>query len=108
MQSVPFLVEDSPLWVHRFWQAALRFGSTYLTGYLLARRYEIKGGKWIGLFTMWAGLFFFQGPVFYNLIVIVMLVVWLVKAEHFWRTLTAVVGISVWAGFSAEAAERSA
>jgi hypothetical protein len=100
IQAVPFLVEDSPLWVHRFWQALLRFGSTYFTGYLLARRYEIKGAKWIALFTMWAGLFFFQGPVFYNLIVIVMLVIWLVRAENFWRTLAAVAGISVWAGLS--------
>ncbi|MEN8241175.1 MAG: hypothetical protein ABFS17_04590 [Chloroflexota bacterium] len=100
MQAVPFLVKDSPLWVHRLWQAALRFGSTYFAGYLLAKRYQIKGAKWVALFTMWAGLFFFQGPVFYNLMVNVLLVIWLVKADRFWRTLAAVAGISVWAGLS--------
>jgi len=100
MQAVPFLVEESPLWVHRLWQAALRFLSTYFAGYLLAKRYKIRGSKWVALFTMWAGLFFFQGPVFYNLMVNVLLVIWLVKADRFWRTLAAVAGISVWAGLS--------
>jgi hypothetical protein len=100
MQAVPFLVEDSPLWLHRLWQAALRFSSTYLAGYVIARRYKIKGAGWIALFSMWAGLFFFQGPVFYNLMVNVILVFWLVKPDRFWSVLLAVVGISVWAGLS--------
>ena len=100
MQSIPFLVEDSPLWVHRLWQAVLRISSTYFAGYLLARRYKIKGARWIALFTLWAGLYFFQGPVFYNLMVIVLLFVWLMNTDHFWRTLAAVIGISVWAGLS--------
>ena len=38
IQAAPFLIEDSPLWVHRLWQVVLRFSSSYLAGYLLARR----------------------------------------------------------------------
>jgi hypothetical protein len=100
MQAVPFLVEDSPLWVHRLWQAALRFTSTYFAGYVVARRFKLKGAGWIALFSMWAGLYFFQGPVFYNLMVNMLLVFWLVKPDRFWRALAAVAGISVWAGLS--------
>jgi hypothetical protein len=100
MQAVPFLIKDSPLWLHRLWQAALRFTSTYLAGYVVARRYKMKGPGWVALFSMWAGLYFFQGPVFYNLIVNVLLVYWLVKPDRFWRGLAAVAGISVWAGLS--------
>jgi hypothetical protein len=100
MQAIPFLVEDSSLWVHRLWQATLRFSSTYYAGYVIAQRYKIKGYGWIVLFSMWAGLYFFEGPVFYNLMVIVILVFWLVNIDRFWSALAAVVGISVWAGLS--------
>jgi hypothetical protein len=100
IQAVPFLIEDSPLWLHRLWQAALRFSSTYFAGYVIAQRYKIKGYGWVALFSMWAGLYFFQGPVFYNLMVNVILVFWLVKTDRFSSALAAVAGISVWAGLS--------
>jgi hypothetical protein len=100
MQAVPFLIEDSPLWLHRVWQVVLRFTSTYLAGYVVARRYKVQGARWIALFSMWAGMYFFQGPVFYNLMVNVILVYWLVKPDRFWRGLVPVAGISVWAGLS--------
>jgi hypothetical protein len=100
IQAAPFMVPDSPLWVHRLWQAALRFLMPYLTGYLLARRLELKGAGLVGIFTAWAGLYFFQGPVFYNLIVVVMLVFLFVDAKKFWRTLLAVVLVSAYAGLS--------
>ncbi len=99
MQAVPFLVPGTPIWLHRLWQVALRFTSGYLTGTLLARRLKLTGLPF-GLFTAWAGLYFFQGPVFYNLIVIVMLVVWLVDVNRFWKTFLVVVIASVYAGLS--------
>lgn len=100
IQAVPFLFPDSPLWLHRLWQAALRFLTPYLTGYLLARRLELKGAGLVGIFTAWAGLYFFQGPVFYNLIVVVMLVFLFVDAKKFWRTLLVVILVSAYAGLS--------
>jgi hypothetical protein len=54
----------------------------------------------LALFSVWAGLFMFQGPVFYHLIVVVMLVFWLAEAHKFWKTLIVVVLASIYAGFS--------
>jgi len=45
-------------------------------------------------------LYFFQGPVFYNLIVIPLLVFWLVDVRKFWRTLLVVALVSIYAGLS--------
>ncbi|MGD2026827.1 MAG: hypothetical protein PVI99_03345, partial [Anaerolineales bacterium] len=100
IQAVPFLIPDSPLWLHRLWQAALRFTTPYFTGMIIARRLKLAPRKLFWVFALWAGLYFFQGPVFYNLIVIVMLVFWLVDARRFWKTLAAVAAISIFAGFS--------
>lgn len=99
MQAVPFLVTDSPLWVHRLWQMLLRFSTPYLTGMVIARKYKLSGPLFWA-FTAWAGLYLFQGPVFYNLIVMVMLMVWLADARRFWKTLLAVMLVSVYAGLS--------
>lgn len=100
IQSVPFLIPDSPLWLHRLWQASLRFSTTYIAGLMLARRMAIKPKLMFAFFAAWAGLYFFQGPVFYNLILIVIFTFWLVRPRHFWRTLLIVGAVSIYAGFS--------
>ena len=38
LQSVPFLIPNSPLWVHRLWQVLLWALITFAASYLLARR----------------------------------------------------------------------
>ncbi len=100
IQSFPFLIPESPLWVHRLWQAALRFSFPFITGILAARFFKLSKPKVFWVFAGWAGLYFFQGPVFYHLIIVVMLVFLLVDVHHFWKTLLAVVVISIYAGFS--------
>lgn len=100
IQALPFLIPGAPIWVHRLWQVLLRFFTGYLTGYLLARRLKISSPLSIGLFTAWAGLFFFQGPVFYHLIVVVILVLWLADIDRFWKTLVVILAASFYAGFS--------
>ena len=100
MQSFPFLFPDSPLWVHRLWQVILRFTTPYLTAYLMGRYFKISKPQIMVVFVAWAGLYLFQGPVFYHLIVVVMLVFWLVDPSRFWKTMIAVAVISIYAGFS--------
>jgi hypothetical protein len=100
MQAFPFLIPGSPIWVHRLWQVILRFVTPYLTGYLMARYFKISPPKVFGAFVAWAGLYFFQGPVFYHLIVVVMLAFLFLDSSRFWKTLAAVAAISVYAGFS--------
>ena len=99
IQAVPFLVPGTPIWLHRLWQVILRFSTGYLTGAVLGRRLNLRGWKF-GLFTAWAGLYFFQGPVFYNLIVIAIVVFWLVDVRRFWKSLLIVILVSIYAGFS--------
>ena len=65
------------MWVHRLWQAGLRFISGYVVGFVFSRRLKISRPLVVGLFTAWTGLYLFQGPLFYNLVPIVILVLWL-------------------------------
>jgi hypothetical protein len=50
--------------------------------------------------VLFSFLFFFQGPVYYHLLVMVILVLWGYDARHPWRTLLVVLAASVWAGVS--------
>jgi hypothetical protein len=100
MQSVPFIFPSLPLWVHRLWQAILRFVFPFLGGFILSRRMGLKSRLEAFLLALWAGLFFFQGPVFYQMMVIVILVVWLFDPTKLWRSLVVVGAASVWAGFT--------
>lgn len=100
IQAVPFLIEDSPLWVHRLWQAGLRFISGYVVGFVFSRRLKISRPLVVGLFTAWTGLYLFQGPLFYNLVPIVILVLWLADPRRFWRTMLVVALASAYAGLS--------
>jgi hypothetical protein len=100
MQAVPYLFSGSPLWAHRLWQVLMRFVFPYVAGYTLSKRLGLKSRLEAFLFSIWAGLFLFQGPVFYQMLVIVILVLWLFDSQKFWRSLAVVIAASVWAGFT--------
>jgi hypothetical protein len=76
MQAAPFLIPDSPLWLHRAWQVFLWMVTPLLTALILARRYL----PWKRLETwLLAGVVFVYltiGPVYYHLLVPAMLVLW--------------------------------
>ena len=95
MQAVPFLIPGLPLWFHRLWQVLLWISFTAGAGVVLARR--LKAG-WV--FALWAFLFLFQGPVYYHLLVMVILVLWGVKSRRVWYSLVVVLVASAWAGIS--------
>ncbi len=100
MQSLPFLIPDAPLWVHRLWQAVLWLVFTGLTAGLLVRRLPIPGKAEKLLFFLWASLFLLQGPVYYHLLVMVILVLWGFNPVNFWKTMAFVLVASAWAGVS--------
>jgi hypothetical protein len=100
MQSVPFLFSNLSIWVHRFWQSVLRFVFPFLAGYLLSRRMKLKDPIYTLATGLWAGLFFFQGPVFYQMLVMVVMVFWLFDSRKFWRSFILVVACAIWAGFT--------
>jgi len=100
MQAVPFLIPNSPIWLHRLWQVVLWIGTSAGSGYLLARRLGIPRRHMRWIFVTWAGLFLLQGPVYYHLLVSVILVVWGFDPKRFWRSMIVVLAASVWAGIS--------
>jgi hypothetical protein len=100
MQALPFLLGDLPLWAHRLWQVILWLAFTALAAALLTRRLALTDGWRRWLFAGWAFLFLLVGPVYYHLLVPVILVLWGFDLAKPRRTWLAVLLASVWAGIS--------
>lgn len=100
MQALPFLLDNSPLWLHRLWQVLLSISFPLLGGYAIVRRLKTGNTTESILLTIWASLFLFQGPVFYPLLVMVAAVAWGFDAGRFWRSSAVVVLASIWAGWT--------
>ncbi len=100
MQAFAFLIPGAGLPAHRAWQVILWVTSAVLTGVVLARRAGVDGKRERWLFCLWVFLFLFQGPVYYHLLVMVIVVLWAARSLNGWRTLLVVVLSSVWAGMS--------
>lgn len=100
LMSLPFLVKGLPLWIHRAWQVFLWLSMTALGAYCLAKRLKlVDWWKTIAL-TAWGILFFFQGPVYYHLLVCVIIILWGYKNERYKQNLITVIIASLWAGIS--------
>ncbi len=113
LQSLPFLMEGLPLWVHRMWQVFLWVATNGLAAGLVVKRISrgeagrpslLNGlGKnefkvlYVGF---WAFLFLFQGPIWYHLVVMIILVLWGTDTSRFWKTLIVVLVASAWGGVS--------
>jgi hypothetical protein len=99
LMSLPFLVDDLPLWFHRMWQSLLWIVLTSTSAILLTRRLHLSG--WMNfLVAAWAFLYFLQGAVYYHLHVSVILVLVGISVKHPWRSLLFVFLASFWAGIS--------
>jgi hypothetical protein len=100
LQSVPFLIPNSPLWLHRVWQVLLWALITFAASYLLARRL-LNWRSWrFWALVAWAFCYLLIGPVYYHLLVAALLVLWGYDRRHPWRTTLVVLFASVWAGVS--------
>ena len=104
LQAFPFLVPGSSLWFNRFWQVFLWVVTTALTSYLLVRRLALPARRKPLVITLsmilWGFIFLFQGPVYYHLQFMVILILWGFDRHHFWRNLILVLIASLWAGIS--------
>lgn len=100
LQSLPFLIPDSSLIVHRAWQAFLWIAMPLLTAWILARRLKLKGTKIFWLFIGWVFLFLMQGAVFYHLLPCVFIVLLGFDSKKPWRSFFFVALASMWAGIS--------
>jgi hypothetical protein len=100
LQSIPFLLPGTTLWMHRLWQVVLWLATTFGTSYLLTKRLKLTWG-WSAVLAMaWVFLFFFQGPVYYHLQITIILVLWGFDRGKPARSLIVVLVASAWAGIS--------
>lgn len=100
MQSLAFIIPNSPLWFHRFWQVCLWISVTAIGAFALARRLVIEDRlRWWMMFA-WAFLFLLLGPVYYHLLVPVIIVLLCFDRRRFWKSLGIILLASTWAGIS--------
>ncbi len=100
LQGIPFIFNIESIVFHRIWQVLLWIGLVGLGSFSLVKRVNFPN-KLSGLvFGFWFFLFFFQGAVYYHLMICVIVVLLGYHREHPWRTMVFVVLASLWAGIS--------
>lgn len=99
MQAFPFLFGEAPLWFHRLWQVLLWWGFSLMAGAAIAFRLRLRRAAFLGM-VLWVVLSVFQGPVYYHLLVMVILVVVAFDPRHPTRSALVVGLASLWAGIS--------
>ncbi len=100
LQSIAFIVPGAGIAFHRFWQVFLWIALSLAAGWALARRLSLRNWVWRLAAALWAALFLLQGPVYYHLLVCVILVLWGFDPHRFWKSLIFVALASAWAGIS--------
>ncbi|HLO28807.1 MAG TPA: hypothetical protein VK249_06715 [Anaerolineales bacterium] len=90
----------APLWFHRFWQVALRYVLVAAVAPALLKRLSIRelAARWVIGLAMF--LFLFMGPVYFHLTIPVIIVLLGFSSENDRRTWVAVLGASIWCGWS--------
>lgn len=99
LQAAAFLIPGAPILLHRIWQIVLWLACNGFTAWALARRLSLPPWKAV-LAAAWAYLFFFQGPVYYHLVLCAGFVLLGFDRRRPLRTLGVVLGASIWAGLS--------
>lgn len=100
LQSLPFLIPSSSVWIHRLWQALLWVGMPLLTAWIFTRRLRFQSTWLRWLLILWIFLFLMQGVVFYHLLPAVFIVLLGFDKDRLWRSFLFVVLASAWAGIS--------
>ncbi len=67
LQSIPFLIPHSPLWLHRLWQVLLWIFISLGLSTVLVRRWDIRDKFLRITLIAWTFLFVLIGPVYYHL-----------------------------------------
>jgi hypothetical protein len=95
----PYLF-DAPLWVHRFWQVAIRYILVGAIVPVLLRRLFIQSFSTRWIVGLWMFLFLFMGPIYFHLAIPVILLLWGFSQQDEKRTWVAVILASIWCGWS--------
>ena len=91
---------DAPLWVHRFWQVGIRYLLLAAVVPVVVRRISIpnKNTRW--LVALWIFLFLFLGPIYFHLIIPVILVLMGFTLRDDRKTWFVILLASAWCGWS--------
>jgi len=100
LQSIPFVVRSLPLWFHRLWQVMLWLGLTIACASALTKRLNPNVNVQKIVVTAWFFMFVFQGPIYYQLLIVVLIILLGFKKENLWRSFGFVIIASIWAGIS--------
>lgn len=100
LQSLPFIIPNLPIWFARLWQILLWIGLTWAGATAMVRRLHLTSRTAALAVAGWAFLFFFQGPIYYHLMVCAILVLWGFDRTNFWRSMLVIGTASLWAGIS--------
>ena len=101
LNGIPFLVGNLPIWIHRMWYVILLLCITILTAFSLCRRLEIRDWLSRWLFIGWCILYILQmGGIHYEVLIIVIIILFGFSINHPWRSLVSIVLASIWAGMS--------
>lgn len=100
LQSLPFIIPGLPLWVHRAWQVFLWIALPLTGSIFIVRRLHLKSLLISTLVVIWGFLFLDQGPVYYHLMVCVIIVAAGFSANKPIKSLLIVILASIWAGIS--------
>lgn len=95
----PYLF-DEPLWVHRFWQVAIRYGLLVATVPAVMRRIHIPNPNLRWLTAIWIFLFLFLGPVYFHLTIPVILILTFFTLRDDRRVWFVILVASAWCGWS--------
>jgi hypothetical protein len=95
----PYLF-DAPLWVHRFWQVAIRYLLVGAVAPALMKRLSIQGRGTRWLVGIWMFLFLFMGPVYFHLTIPVIILLLGFSRQDDTKTWVAVLLASIWCGWS--------
>ncbi len=94
-----FLIPDTPIWLHRLWDAILWTIPYLFLGFLIAR-WGTLGGKGKLMFSLWVFLFLTQGPIYTPLVLSALLIVIFVHPGRWLLSLLGVVLASFYAASS--------
>jgi len=98
LQSVPFIITNTPIWLHRLWLVLLWVVFTLAGGLALAKRIRPEN-FWLRLgITAWFVLFVFQGPVYFHLMLVAIIVLLGFNKNQLTKSMVSVIIASLWAG----------
>lgn len=95
----PYWIE-TPLWFHRFWQIGVRYLLLGLTAWALVKRLSLPTRTTMLIVWAWAFLYLFQGPLYFQLSLAALLVLWGYRTGQPVRTWIVILLASAWSGLS--------